>query len=272
MGTSTRTTFGPNGPEVTTLGGTVRANTVRPTTVRPATVRALEAQTRGIERSDSQRQQAQAQAQATAFYRGNGQYSSLGANGSYRPRGTVTSGGVPIGQVVPANGGLVGGMPAGGNGSPSTVAQLAERLAVVAQERGPQIGEGNPNDQSARPRYPQDHYYDSDSGNLWQWQPETELDPGVWILLNGVIEQIDVAIDVPANRSYLIVYSQRYPCRIEALHKPATTNYTIAISPAVGETVEVEGQITLTLSGIPDAEGDPAQPPLSVSIETRRLG
>lgn len=85
------------------------------------------------------------------------------------------------------------------------------------------------------------------------------------------LEQIDVAIDVPANRDYLIVFSQRYPCRIEALHQPSVS-YAIAINPAVGETVAVEGQITLTLSGIPDAEGDPAQPPLSVSIETRRLG
>jgi hypothetical protein len=85
------------------------------------------------------------------------------------------------------------------------------------------------------------------------------------------LEQIDVAIDVPANRSYLIVYSQRYPCRIEALHQPAV-DYTIAISPAVGETVALEGQITLTLSGIPDGEEDELPPPLSVSIETRRLG
>jgi hypothetical protein len=266
MGTSTSTTFGPNGPTVVTTGGTVR-----PTTIRPVTVRALEAQTTRLERDSQRQQRDQQQAQATAFYRGQGEYSTLGAEGGYRPRGTVTSGGVPIGQAVPANNGLVGGMPAGSTGDPAGLAQTTERLATVAQERGPQVGEGNPNDAEAAPRYPQDHYYDSVTGNLWQWELAEGETPGVWVLISGVIEAIDVAIDVPANRSYLIVFSQRYPCRIEALHQP-TVSYTVAISPVVGETVAVEGQITLTLSGIPDAEGDPAQPSLSVSIETRRLG
>jgi hypothetical protein len=74
-------------------------------------------------------------------------------------------------------------MPAGDNGDSATVAQLQERLAQVAQERGPQIGDGNPNDNAAAPRYPQDHYYDSLTGNLWQWQGATEDDPGAWIIL-----------------------------------------------------------------------------------------
>jgi hypothetical protein len=84
------------------------------------------------------------------------------------------------------------------------------------------------------------------------------------------IEQIDVAIDEPKNRSYTITQYQAYPCRIEALHQPEV-DYTIAIAPAVGEPVEVGGTITLTLSGIPDGEDDPIPPPLSVSIATRRI-
>jgi hypothetical protein len=85
------------------------------------------------------------------------------------------------------------------------------------------------------------------------------------------LEQIDVAIDVPANRDYLITYSQRYPCRIEALHYSPVA-YTVALSPPVGTAMEVGGQIILTLSGIPDGEDDEPPPPISLSIELRRLG
>lgn len=233
--------------------------------------RALQRQAARLERSATRQQQGQAQAQATAFYRGQGQYSTLGAAGSYRPRGTVTSGGVPIGQSVPANGGLVGGMPAGYDDLTARVVALEQRLAAVAQERGPQIANGNPTDNNAAPRYPQDFYYDQATGNLWQWQPGEADAAGEWALVSGILEQIDVAIDVPANRDYVTTYSQRYPVKIVALHAPAAS-YTITLSPAPGSTLALGSSITLTLSGIPDGESDPPQPPLSVTIETRRVG
>jgi hypothetical protein len=161
-------------------------------------------------------------------------------------------------------------MPAGANGDIAALTATTERLATVAQERGPQVGDGNPNDIAATPRYPQDHYYDSLTGNLWQWQGATEDEVGIWIILSGVVEQIDVAIDEPKNRSHTITQYQSYPCRIEALHQPGVS-YTVAIAPAVGEAVDLGGTITLSLSGIPDGEDDPATPPLSVSIATRRI-
>jgi hypothetical protein len=230
-----------------------------------AAERALERQAARLQETIVRRQKAVAEAQATAFYRGNGQYSTLGAAGSYRPRGTVTSGGVPIGQSVPANGGLVGGMPAGVNGDPAAIVQTNERLATVAQERGPQLGDGNPNDTEATPRYPQDHYYNFTTGNLWQWQGATETEAGTWILLSGVLEQIDVPIDAPEDRTYLITHYQSYPCKIEAFHQPALA-YTVTLAPAAGEVVAVGGSITLTLSDVPEDA-----PAVAFSIATRRI-
>jgi hypothetical protein len=245
MGTSTSTTFGPNGPVVVTTGGTIRS-----TTIRPVTVRALEAQSTRLERDSQRQQRDQQQAQATAFYRGQGEYSTLGAEGGYRPRGTVTSGGVPVGQAVPANNGLVGGMPARDNGDPATVAQLQERLAQVAQERGPQIGEGNPNDNAAAPRYPQDHYYDTATGNLWQWQGATEDDPGEWIILCGTLEVLPFVWDSPEATTRVIDPYQHYPVRVEALL--GVSGATVVTIPAVGDTAAVGDAISITVSGLPD--------------------
>lgn len=228
--------------------------------------RALEAQVNRLERSNKRQQRDQQQAQATAFYRGNGEYSTLGAEGSYRPRGTVTSGGVPIGQAVPANNGLVGGMPAGSSSSDTD--QAAERLAQVAQERGPQIGDGDPNTNGNTPRYPQDHYYDSATGNLWQWQGATEEAAGLWILIAGVIEQIDIPIDAPENRAYLLCQSQRYPLEIIEIFPPPDFLYTATLTPAPGQIVEIGGTLTLTISGVPD---DAEPTPVTFSIETRRI-
>lgn len=259
MGTSTRTIYNANQPPtVITTGGTVR-----PTTIRPATVRALEAQSQGLERSTQQRQQNQQQAQATAFYRGQGNYSTLGAEGGYRPRGTATSGGVAIGQAVPANGGIVGGMPAGNEGNPAALAQTTERLANVAQERGPQIGEGNPNDLNTSPRYPQDHYYDSVTGNLWQWQAATETDPGVWIVLCGVTEALPVVWDSPENTTKVIDPYQHYAVRIEAVE--GVSGGTITVTPAVGEVAEIGDPISITV-----ADSNPGTP-LLASILLRRV-
>jgi hypothetical protein len=217
-----------------------------------AAERALERQAARLQETIVRRQKAVAEAQATAFYRGNGQYSTLGAAGSYRPRGTVTSGGVPIGQSVPANGGLVGGMPAGVNGDPAAIVQTNERLATVAQERGPQLGSGNPNDTAATPRYPQDHYYDTTTGNLWQWQPAEGETPGTWIPVAGSTEALPFRIeaDVVEATTYTLDPYQHYPVRVEAVE--GVTGATVTTTPAIGEVAAVGDAISITLSALPE--------------------
>lgn len=253
MGTSTTTTFGPNGPQRTTTGGTIR----------PVTVRALEAQASRLERSQQRQQSDQQQAQATAFYRGQGEYSSLGAEGSYRPRGTVTSGGVPIGQAVPANNGLVGGMPAG-SGDPANLAQTTERLATVAQERGPQIGDGDPNTLAIAPRYPQDHFYDSLTGTLWQWQATTDTDPGTWIVLCSAVESLPFRLDGQPDGTYVLDPSQEYP--VEVVNLRGVSGATVTVSPEVGSVAAVGGDISITVSGSADGT------PVLGKIVLRRVG
>lgn len=240
MGTSTSTIFGPNGPQTTTLGGTVR-----PTTVRPITVRALDTQTRRLERSVEQRQQQQQQARTTAFYRGARQFSTLGAAGGYRPRGSVTSGGVPIGQAVPANNGLVGGMPAG---SLERVAltQSPEQITRIAQERGPQIGTGDPNTNGNTPRYSQDLYYDQVTGVLWIWEPTEEA----WVIQSAPSEALDFRIEVPEATTYTLSAYQHYAVRVDALE--GVSGATVTVSPAIGATAAVGTAISITVSGLPD--------------------
>jgi hypothetical protein len=214
--------------------------------------RALDRQAARLQATIVRRQATIAEAQATAFYRGNGQYSTLGAAGSYRPRGTVSSGGVPIGQSVPANGGLVGGMPAGTNGTPTPRAPTNERLATVAQERGPQLGSGNPNDTAATPRYPQDHYYDTTTGNLWQWQPAEGETPGTWIPVAGSTEALPFRIeaDVVEATTYTLDPYQHYPVRVEAVE--GVTGATVTTTPAIGEVAAVGDAISITLSALPE--------------------
>jgi hypothetical protein len=257
MGTSTITTFGPNGPVVTTTGGTIR----------PVTVRALGAQQRAIEAS--QQAQARARSTPTTVYRGNGQYSTLGASGSYAPAGSATSGGVPVGAVVPSNGGIVGGMPAGTPDLSSRVALLEQRLAQVAQERGPQIGTGAPLDPDTeeptkQPRYSQDFYYDADAGALWQWQTSTESEPATWIVVAGATEALPFRIDAPENTTYVLDAYQHYAVRVEALE--GVTGGTVSTSPALGEIAAIGTGISITVSG-----SDSGTPCLG-SILLRRVG
>lgn len=243
MGTSTITTFGPDGPIVTTTGGTIL----------PVTVRALGAQQRALEAS--QQAQAKARSTPTTLYRGNGQYSTLGASGGYAPAGSVTTGGVPVGAVVPSNGGIVSGMPAGNPDLSSRVAFLEQRLAQVAQERGPQIGTGAPFDPDTsaatkQPRYPQDFYYDADAGALWQWQTSTESESGTWIVVAGVTEALDFRIEVPEATTYILSAYQHYAVRVDALE--GVSGATVTISPAIGDTAAVGDAISITVSGLPD--------------------
>jgi hypothetical protein len=276
MARTTTTRYNGTTPVRTTVDGNIARVTQRTdgTTsefTRPGIMeRVIQGQTDRLSRQQARQENQQAKAEDTLIYDGAGNYRTVGASGSYRPKGSVTSGGVSPGTIVPANGGLVGGMPAGDRGiDPLAFRSLEERVAEVGAASGPQIGTGNPNEADPIPtaRYPQDHYYDASTGNLWQWRATEGATAGEWIILCGALEQIDVAIDLPKNRAYRCVQSQRYPCTIVALHIP-TVAYTISIAPTVGADVALGGTITLTLSGVPGGEDEP----LSVSIETRRIG
>ena len=177
MATSTTRTFTatPDGPQVSE---TVRLS-------QSAASKALAAQTRRLEQGATRNATAQAESGATTFYRGGGLFGPLGADGGSRPRGNVTSGGVPVGGRVPANGGLVGGMPAPFGGDAVAIRALGERVADVAIQRGPQLTTGDPNEAAIAPRYPQDQVYATDTQITWQWQPATDTDPGEWIELSG---------------------------------------------------------------------------------------
>ena len=114
---------------------------------QPITGRVLNTQQQRLEQQRISQDDSASQAQQSAIYAGGGNYRTIGAAGSYRPKGTVTSGAVPIGQAVPANNGLVGGMPASFGGDAQAIRDLRERLAQVAEERGFQAWQGDPNTQ-----------------------------------------------------------------------------------------------------------------------------
>lgn len=253
MGTSTSTTYGPNGPQRTTTGETIRARTVRAITVR----------------AQGQVEEATPTRPRPTLAGPGGTVRPLGAADNLPVQRTNSRGAIPVGAAVDYSGGVTG---AEGSGFGSALAQLARRLLEVARNRGPLITSGNPTDDpTLGARYAQDLAIDSEVNQLYYWRPATPTEDARWEPIGSAIEQIDVAIDVPANRDYLITYSQRYPCRIEALHRPPA-DYTIDLAPAVGTTLEVGDQITITLSGIPDGEDDEPPPPISLTIELRRLG
>jgi hypothetical protein len=229
-----------------------------------AAARALAAQAQRLQQQVDARKQATADAQQTAFYQGQGEYSTLGADGGYRPRGNVTSGGVPIGGSVPANGGLVGGMPSAGDGDGDAIRALTERIAEVAQSSGPQIGIDNPNDAEAAPRYPQDHYYQDGPGVLWQWRSTAAAVAGEWIVVCGVVEAFPFRLDGQEDGTYVIDPYQDYPVLIESLN--GVTGATVTVSPAVGSVAAVGSAISITV------EGSESGTPVLGKLSLRRVG
>jgi hypothetical protein len=187
-----------------------------------AASRALAANTQRLERQ--QARQERAARQNIAIYRGGGEFSTLGGNGGYRPRGDVTSGGRPIGAVVPNSGGLMGGMSAGVDGD-GGLQLLQERLGEVAQQIGPQTGVAIPTpneideadpETDVFPRYRGDHYFQTTTRQTWQWEPSTDSDAGYWFVA-AEDDLLPVAIESPAVQQYpaLIVDIVRW--RIEAV-------------------------------------------------------
>jgi hypothetical protein len=197
MTTSRRRTFtaGPKGPIITE---TVQLS-------QSARDRAIAAQVSNLEQTNARQQRNATAAQGQAIYRGGGEFSTLGGDGGSR-RTNITSGGVPIGAVVPNAGGLVGGMPAPGDGDAQSLKLLGERVAAVAFERGPIAGNGDPNALEIAPRYPQDQYWAADTRSLWQWRATVGEELGEWeIIATGLSEQ---SIGVPspvANNVYGII-------------------------------------------------------------------
>jgi len=172
MTTSTSKTFGPGGQ----VSESVRLS-------QSAAARALAAQSVGLTQSQQQQQATQQRAQQTAIYAGDGNYRTLGGAGGYRPQGRVTSGGAPVGARVPANGGLMGGMPAGQRGDSGGDIEVTERLATVALERGWQVGDADPNAVGAvvNARYPQDQYLRLPERVLYYWRATVGDVPGAWV-------------------------------------------------------------------------------------------
>jgi len=176
MTISTSKSFGPNG-QVTE---SVRLS-------QSAAARALAAQSVGLTQSQQQQQATQQRAQQTAIYAGDGNYRTLGGAGGYRPQGRVTSGGAPVGARVPANGGLMGGMPAGQRGDSGGDIEVTERLAAVALERGWQVGGADPNAEGAvvNARYPQDQYLRLPERVLYYWRATVGATVGEWVPTAG---------------------------------------------------------------------------------------
>jgi hypothetical protein len=224
-------------------------------TSESARTRALQAQAERLQQQiDRQRADAQ-RAQQTAYYAGGGRYRQPGGNGGYLPRGNVTSGGVPIGAEVPANGGIVGGMPAGGAGA--DLRALEDRIAEVAYNRGPQVGDGNPNNLDGKalaPRFPQDLFYDDAGGVLYRYQLGSS-GTGEWVemALGGGTEALDFRIEAPTNTSYVLSAYQHYAVRIESLL--GVSGATVSVSPGIGATADVGAAISVTVTG--STEGTP---------------
>lgn len=156
------------------------------------------------------------------MYDGGGNYRTVGAAGGYAPRGTVTSGAVAIGQAVPANGGLVGGMPASSGGDAQAIRDLRERLAQVASERGLLAWFGPPTNSGAEgttvaPRYLKDRYFDRDAQTLYYYQ-EAGTESGEWVPMASGHDSLNGGIESPTIKEYPLITYNDIPRKIEALH------------------------------------------------------
>lgn len=190
---------------------------------QPITGRVLNTQQQRLEQQRISQDDSASQAQQSAIYAGGGNYRTIGAAGSYRPKGTVTSGAVPIGQAVPANNGLVGGMPASFGGDAQAIRDLRERLAQVAEERGFQAWQGDPNKQgqSESPlaaRYLFDRYLDRDTMTLYYWQQSGATTGGKWIPVASGLDSLSGGIETPAVKQYPLITYNDEPRKIIQLH------------------------------------------------------
>jgi hypothetical protein len=216
MTTSTRRTFtaGPKGPIITE---SVQLS-------QSARDRAIAAQTQNLEAINARQQRNANAAQGQAIYRGGGEFSTLGGDGGSR-RTNITSGGVPIGAVVPNAGGLVGGMPAPGGGDAAGLKLLGERVAGVAFERGPQVGTSRPTPNlidasnestDIAPRYPQDRYYQTTTRQTWQWVATTGGNAGYWDVA-AADDLLPIGVDSPAVEQYPGLLNDTIQRRVEAV-------------------------------------------------------
>lgn len=262
MTTSTRRTF---------QGGEVVAESVQLS--QSAKAAALSAQTQRLESTTARQRQDNTAAQNQAIYRGGGLYSSLGADGGSRPRGNITSGGVPVGGVVPANGGLVGGMPAPFGGDAAALKLIEERVSDVAFERGPQIGTNRPTpnllDASAgaadtAPRYPQDRYFQTSTRQTWQWV-DGGAGEGYWDVA-AESDLLPIGIEAPAVQFYPGITNGAIRYRVEGA--------TVA-NRLPDDTAGTAGAATVFVAGVAATFGSTILQPtgrLSVSVTAAGTG
>lgn len=188
----------------------------------PILSRTLGAQQTRLERQQERADRQVQQAQQTSLYDGGGNYRTVGAANGYAPRGTVTSGAVAVGQAVPANGGLVGGMPASFGGDAQAIRDLRERLAQVASERGLIAAPGPPVNTGAEgstvaPRYRKDRYFDRDAQTLYYYQ-ESGTESGEWLPVASGRDSLNGGIESPAVKAYPLITYNDIPRKIEAIH------------------------------------------------------
>jgi hypothetical protein len=206
---------------------------------QPITSRVLNSQQQRLEGQQASQSASADQAQRTAIYDGGGNYRTVGAAGSYRPKGTVTSGGVPVGQAVPANNGLVGGMPASFGGDAQAIRDLRERLAQVAEERGLQVLTGDPNTQGQgetplAARYLFDRYLDRDTMTLYYWQQSGANTGGKWIPVASGLDSLSGGIETPAVKQYPLITYNDEPRKIMALHLRVNADPVVVASVTQG--------------------------------------
>lgn len=176
-----------------------------------AVSRAIEIQKQRLEYSRARQERDRIAAATTTIYRGQGKYAPIGADGGSRPRGVVTTGGIAVGAVAPVNGGLVGGMDTPDTGWSPLLADVNMRLARVAQERGPQAGDGRPTpnelDESdpetdVGARYVRDRYFQKTTGQTWQWASAgPPIGPFRWEVAKE-LDHLPVSIESPVAQQY----------------------------------------------------------------------
>jgi hypothetical protein len=225
-----------------------------------ASSRALAANTQRLERQQARQQRDNAAAQSTSIYRGGGEFSTLGAEGGSRPRGNITSGGIPVGGLVPSANGLVGGMPAP-FGDDGRLQALQERVGEVAQFIGPMTGEARPTPNEVDESDPEtdvyarqlgDRYFQTTTDQTWQWAAAVDTTPGYWFVAREP-DFLPVTVESPSAQQYPAFLIEVLRWRIDAI---ALTNRnpdgsvatagaaTVLLNGAVvtlGETVAVPG-------------------------------
>lgn len=224
---------------------------------QPILGRVVSGQQRRLEKQEQLSTKSQDRARQTSLYAGGGNYRSVGAANGYAPKGTITSGAVAVGQAVPANGGLVGGMPASFGGDAQSIRDLRERLAQVASERGllawfgPPTNNG-PSSSTVAPRFRKDRYFDRDSQTLYYYQ-ESDTTSGKWLPVASGRDSLNGGIESPAVKAYPLITYNDIPRKIEALHvSKGTANLLVnGASVVIGTTVMKMGdKLSLNVTNI----------------------